>query len=195
VYSDFGINPASSLSRPKPQIDNTTTLVYPQVPPKSDETSAMGQLLDLEWTVVDEVDTALASAGSPDPSPPAPPAPPARRSDTTRARANPTQRPPRGRPRKFHRPGQRLRPGPSSSPRPDRHRGRRPLRRGGARWMNGGQPLRTRLPRSEYLCWRCGVPGHSRGDCRAPSVLFCSRCGTMGLMSRECPCPRPPRFF
>jgi transposase InsO family protein len=26
----------------------------------------------------------------------------------------------------------------------------------------------------------------------APSVLFCSRCGTMGLMSRECPCPRTP---
>jgi hypothetical protein len=122
--------------------------------------------------------------------PASPPA--ARRSNTTRARANPTQRPPRGRPRKFHRPGQRLRPGPTSSPRPDRHRGRRPLRRGGARWMNGGQPLRTRLPRPESLCWRCGVPGHSRGDCRAPSVLFCSRCGTMGLMSRECPCPRPP---
>jgi hypothetical protein len=38
-----------------------------------------------------------------------------------------------------------------------------------------------RLPRPE-----------SHGDCRAPSVLFCSRCGIMGLISRECPCPRPP---
>ncbi|CAH1379625.1 unnamed protein product, partial [Tenebrio molitor] len=45
-----------------------------------------------------------------------------------------------------------------------------------------------RLPRPESLCWRCGVPGHSRGDCRAPMVLFCSRCGTLGLLSRECPC-------
>ncbi|KAH0818193.1 hypothetical protein GEV33_004600 [Tenebrio molitor] len=48
-----------------------------------------------------------------------------------------------------------------------------------------------RLPRPESLCWRCGVPGHSRGDCRAPSVLFCPRCGTMGLLSRECSDPLP----
>jgi hypothetical protein len=106
VYPDSGINPAGPLPRPKPQIDNTTTLVYPQVPPTSDETSAMDHLLDLEWTVVD---VALASAGSPDPSPTA------RRCDTTRARANPTQTLQRGRPRNFHHPGQRLRPGPSSS--------------------------------------------------------------------------------
>jgi hypothetical protein len=31
-----------------------------------------------------------------------------------------------------------------------------------------------RLPHPESLCWRCGVTGHSRGDCRALSVLFCS---------------------
>jgi hypothetical protein len=56
----------------------------------------------------------------------------------------------------------------------------------------GCDPQAPRLPRPESLCWRCGVPGHSRGDCRAPMVLFCSRCGTLGLLSRECPCPRPP---
>jgi hypothetical protein len=44
----------------------------------------------------------------------------------------------------------------------------------------------------ESLCWRCGVPRHSRGACRAPAVLFCFRCGTIGLMSKDCPCPRTP---
>jgi hypothetical protein len=51
-------------------------------------------------------------------------------------------------------------------------------------------PQALRLPCPESLCWRCGVPGHTRGACQAPAVLFCSRCGTLGLMSRDCPCPR-----
>jgi hypothetical protein len=55
----------------------------------------------------------------------------------------------------------------------------------------GRGPQARRLPHPESLCWRCGVPGHSRSDSRAPSILFCSRCGTMRLLSRECPCPRP----
>jgi hypothetical protein len=41
-----------------------------QVRPTSDEASTMDHLLDLEWTVVDEVDAALAGTGSPDPIPP-----------------------------------------------------------------------------------------------------------------------------
>jgi hypothetical protein len=181
VYPDSGINPASPLPRSKPQIDNTTTLVYPQVPPTSDETSAMDHLLDLEWTVVDEVDAALASAGSPVPSPPArQPAP--QPATVTRPAQEPTR--PRG-------PSEENRgtpTAPARAPAPDRtntevedhcedH------------WTENnpyGRGLQApRLPRLESLCWRCGVPGHSRGDCRAPSVLFCSRCGTMGLMSRE----------
>jgi hypothetical protein len=52
----------------------------------------MDHLLDLEWTVVDEVDAALASAGSPDPRPPArPPAP------QTAAVTRPAQEPTRPR--------------------------------------------------------------------------------------------------
>jgi hypothetical protein len=81
--------PARSPDR-NPQIDNTTTLVYPQVRPTSDEASTMDHLLDLEWTVV-EVEAALAGTGSSDPSPAA--WPPARRCRTTHARANPTQGP------------------------------------------------------------------------------------------------------
>jgi hypothetical protein len=143
-------------------------------------------LLDLEWTVVD---AALASAGSPDPSPLArPPAP--QHAAVTRPAQEPTQ--PRG-PSEEDR-GTSTVPAsdfaPARAPAPDRtdtevedH------------WTEDnpyGRGLQApRLPRPESLCWRCGVPGHSRRDCRAPTVLFCSRCGTMGLMSRECPCPVP----
>jgi hypothetical protein len=70
-----------------------------------------------------------------------------------------------------------------------RNRPRGLLRRGRERRVGGGQPIR--LPCPESLCWRCGVPGHCRSACRAPAVLFCSRCGTMGLLSRDCPCLRP----
>ncbi|KAJ3617763.1 hypothetical protein MTP99_006857 [Tenebrio molitor] len=146
----------------------------------------MDHLLDLEWTVVD---AALASAGSSDPSPLArPPAP--QHAAVTRPAQEPTQ--PRG-PSEEGR-GTSTVPAsdfaPARAPAPDRtdtevedH------------WTEDnpyGRGLQApRLPRPESLCWRCGVPGHSRRDCRAPTVLFCSRCGTMGLMSRECPCPDP----
>ncbi|KAH0815061.1 hypothetical protein GEV33_007730 [Tenebrio molitor] len=78
--------PTAELIPPVRRDQTSNSLPGPaKVPPKSDETSAMGQLLDLKWTVVDEVDTALASAGSPDPSPPAPPA---RRSPREEDRGN-----------------------------------------------------------------------------------------------------------
>jgi hypothetical protein len=64
-----------------------------------------------------------------------------------------------------------------------RNRPRGLLRRDRERRVGGGQPIQ--LPCPESLCWRC------RSACRAPAVLFCSRCGTMGLLSRDCPCLRP----
>jgi transposase InsO family protein len=177
------------LPDPPADIDNTTTLVYPQVPPTSDEASAM-DLLDLEWTVVDEVDAALASAGSPDPSPPARlpvpqpaavtrlvQAPTRPRSPSEEDRGTPTI------PASDFAPARASVPDRTDTEVEDHWTEDNPYGRG---------LQAPRLPRPESLCWRCGVPGHSRGDCRAPSVLFCSRCGTMGLMSRECPCPRPP---
>jgi transposase InsO family protein len=177
------------LPDPPADIDNTTTLVYPQVPPTSDEASAM-DLLDLEWTVVDEVDAALASAGSPDPSPPARlpvpqpaavtrlvQAPTRPRSPSEEDRGTPTV------PASDFAPARASVPDRTDTEVEDYWTEDNPYGRG---------LQAPRLPRPESLCWRCGVPGHSRGDCRAPSVLFCSRCGTMGLMSRECPCPRPP---
>jgi transposase InsO family protein len=177
------------LPDPPADIDNTTTLVYPQVPPTSDEASAM-DLLDLEWTVVDEVDAALASAGSPDPSPPARlpvpqpaavtrlvQAPTRPRSPSEEDRGTPTI------PASDFAPARASVPDRTDTEVEDHWTEDNPYGRG---------LQAPRLPRPESLCWRCGGPGHSRGDCRAPSVLFCSRCGTMGLMFRECPCPRPP---
>ncbi|KAH0815593.1 hypothetical protein GEV33_007198 [Tenebrio molitor] len=58
---------------PRPTAQLTTTLVYPQVPPSPNSVHTMDHLLDLEWTVVDEVDVALAGVDSPDPSPAAQP--------------------------------------------------------------------------------------------------------------------------
>jgi hypothetical protein len=69
----------------------------------------MDHLLDLEWTVVDEVDAALASAGSPDPSPPAP-----QPAAVTRPAQEPTQ--PRG-PREEDRGTSTV---PARAPAPDR---------------------------------------------------------------------------
>ncbi|KAG5900174.1 hypothetical protein JTB14_035319 [Gonioctena quinquepunctata] len=44
---------------------------------------------------------------------------------------------------------------------------------------------------SDSRCWKCGEVGHWQGECRNQSRLFCSRCGRNGIMSRNCPCPRP----
>lgn len=37
-------------------------------------------------------------------------------------------------------------------------------------------------------CWRCGDSGHQRQSCRRPPILFCSRCGQVGVMSKRCQC-------
>lgn len=41
----------------------------------------------------------------------------------------------------------------------------------------------------QNLCWRCGHAGHRRNVCQRSPVLFCSRCGRRGRMSRACSCP------
>lgn len=38
------------------------------------------------------------------------------------------------------------------------------------------------------LCWRCGEAGHKRFTCKKTPLLFCSRCGLCGIMSRTCKC-------
>ncbi|XP_044752350.1 branchpoint-bridging protein-like [Coccinella septempunctata] len=38
-------------------------------------------------------------------------------------------------------------------------------------------------PRS---CWRCGNEGHRREHCGGERVKFCSRCGCVGVLSRDC---------
>jgi hypothetical protein len=160
----------------------------------------MDHLLDLEWTVVD---VALAGVESPDTSPAAQPSVP--------RPATPTGQPPSGTPQPgspHEKPQETT--ASSRNTADDTAPARTPAPAQIAKdlpedicdgeeyeeWVEdnpyGRGPQATRLPRPESLCWRCGVPGHSRGDCRAPVVLFCSRCGTMGLMSRDCPCPRPP---
>lgn len=40
------------------------------------------------------------------------------------------------------------------------------------------------------LCWRCGHPGHVRQGCTRIRLLFCSVCGKVGIMSRDC-CKQP----
>jgi hypothetical protein len=184
----------------RPTAQLTTTLVYPQVPPSPNSVHTMDHLLDLEWTVVD---VALAGVESPDTSPAAQPSVP--------RPATPTGQPPSGTPQPgspHEKPQETT--ASSRNTADDTAPARTPAPAQIAKdlpedicdgeeyeeWVEdnpyGRGPQATRLPRPESLCWRCGVPGHSRGDCRAPVVLFCSRCGTMGLMSRDCPCPRPP---
>lgn len=48
------------------------------------------------------------------------------------------------------------------------------------------------LPINKDLCWRCGHAGHRRQNCQNKSRLFCSRCGKVGTLSRQCPCPTVP---
>lgn len=43
---------------------------------------------------------------------------------------------------------------------------------------------------SNVICWRCGQTGHYRTDCTQKPQIFCSRCKTKGVLSRDCPCGR-----
>lgn len=52
---------------------------------------------------------------------------------------------------------------------------------------SGSHPQKLSNP--ERRCWRCGSEGHRRSQCRNRAVLFCSRCGTMDISSRDCGCP------
>ncbi|XP_044748823.1 serine/threonine-protein kinase Sgk1-like [Coccinella septempunctata] len=38
------------------------------------------------------------------------------------------------------------------------------------------------------MCWRCGQGEHSRTHCTGNSILFCSSCGLLGTLTRNCPC-------
>lgn len=40
-------------------------------------------------------------------------------------------------------------------------------------------------------CWRCGRRSHMRDDCRSQPKLFCSWCGQLGTMTKNCNCPKP----
>jgi hypothetical protein len=62
--------PHNEPARPTARL--TTTLIYPQVPPSPNRVRTMDHLLDLEWTVVDEMDVALAGVDSPDSTPATP---------------------------------------------------------------------------------------------------------------------------
>lgn len=55
--------------------------------------------------------------------------------------------------------------------------------------------LDVTLPVDKTLCWRCGFPGHLRHGCTRPRLMFCSRCGAIGIMSRDCPCKGPEKNF
>lgn len=51
-----------------------------------------------------------------------------------------------------------------------------------------------RSPEPEYIaiqpnmCWNCGKTGHRRSTCQGKKIIFCSRCGQQGVMSRYCWC-------
>lgn len=53
--------------------------------------------------------------------------------------------------------------------------------------------LKLHFSSPEKLCWRCGLPGHTRSSCHGPQILFCSRCGRLGILSRLCPCQAWPK--
>ncbi|XP_044745741.1 uncharacterized proline-rich protein-like [Coccinella septempunctata] len=55
---------------------------------------------------------------------------------------------------------------------------------------NGIQVFLELGPRS---CWRCGGEGHTRERCQGVMVKFCSRCGLMGVLSRDCCVGAPNR--
>lgn len=49
--------------------------------------------------------------------------------------------------------------------------------------------MKSFLPVELGLCWKCGQTGHNRYQCDRPMRrLFCSNCGRLGTMSRDCHC-------
>ncbi|KAG7298863.1 hypothetical protein JYU34_017318 [Plutella xylostella] len=61
-------------------------------------------------------------------------------------------------------------------------------------------PERSPEPRKIYekydkttCCWNCGKAGHSHKECRGRQVLFCSQCGVLGRLTRNC-CRRETKF-
>ncbi|XP_061706266.1 uncharacterized protein LOC133517122 [Cydia pomonella] len=38
----------------------------------------------------------------------------------------------------------------------------------------------------KICCWSCGRPGHDTAQCRSRQRIFCSTCGTLGILSKNC---------
>lgn len=43
-------------------------------------------------------------------------------------------------------------------------------------------PNRIQNLNRNTCCWRCGKIGHNRRVCRSRSILFCSHCGSIGII-------------
>lgn len=43
------------------------------------------------------------------------------------------------------------------------------------------------LPRTTFVCWNCGQPGHGFSQCQARRRLFCHKCGLHDVDTRDCP--------
>lgn len=57
------------------------------------------------------------------------------------------------------------------------------------RWRAENQAVTPKfITLTSETCWRCGGTGHQRDSCTRPSIIFCSRCGKVGTLSRRCQC-------
>lgn len=57
------------------------------------------------------------------------------------------------------------------------------------RYSTGPQTSPAAARNSNFICWKCGIPGHTRYECRNQPRLFCSRCLRPDVLSRDCRCP------